>query len=203
MPTIRVLVGIATLISITCAFDVVGYVPEWRFNGLDWEAAAKYTTHLILFSIEAGPDGSLAAMDRFPNADVLKIAREAADRHGTKLLVCVGGNSRSGTLPTLVLDPKQRQTFAKNLADLCAANGLAGVDMNWEYPRRDAEWNGLWQLMSDIRKAIGPDRILTMAMYPGQEAMLSYATINVAQVVDRIHMMSYDSTLFSTYLIHI
>ncbi len=46
-------------------FAVVGYLPEWRYNGLDWEAVSDHLTHLIFFSIEVDSQGSFAAMDRF------------------------------------------------------------------------------------------------------------------------------------------
>ncbi len=45
-------------------FAVVGYLPEWRYGGVDWEAISDHLTHLIFFSIEVDKEGSFAAMDR-------------------------------------------------------------------------------------------------------------------------------------------
>ncbi len=45
-------------------FAVVAYLPEWRYNGVDYEAIADHLTHLIFFSIEVDSQGEFAAMDR-------------------------------------------------------------------------------------------------------------------------------------------
>ena len=33
-------------------FSVVAYLPEWRYDGANWETIFQTVTHLILFSIE-------------------------------------------------------------------------------------------------------------------------------------------------------
>ena len=73
------------------AFAVASYLPEWRYEGANWDTICQYSTHLILFSLEVGPGGEIMALDRLPRADLLKLAREAATRHRTALLICFGG----------------------------------------------------------------------------------------------------------------
>ena len=72
------------------AFAVASYLPEWRYEGANWNTICQYSTHLILFSLEVGPGGEITALDRLPRADLLKLAREAATRHRTALLICFG-----------------------------------------------------------------------------------------------------------------
>ncbi|CAK8999484.1 unnamed protein product [Durusdinium trenchii] len=45
------------LVQRVCAIAVVGYVPDYRFNSIDWRKAVARTTHLILFSVEPKVDG--------------------------------------------------------------------------------------------------------------------------------------------------
>lgn len=146
-------------------FAVVGYVPEYRYGGIDWDAMCKHLTHAIFFSIEVTSEGELAAMDRFPNSDILARAHEAAAKYGTKLLICFGGNSRSGGFGKLVLSPEKRSHFVQNVMKLLDDNSLDGVDLNWEYPQSEAEWNGLFRLINELKTAFKPTgRVLTMAV---------------------------------------
>ena len=72
------------------AFTVASYLSEWRYEGANWDTICQYSTHLILFSLEVGPGGEITALDRLPRADLLELAREAATRHRTALLICFG-----------------------------------------------------------------------------------------------------------------
>jgi len=36
---------------------VAGYLPEWRFEGENWDAMCQTYTHLIIFSLEPSKDG--------------------------------------------------------------------------------------------------------------------------------------------------
>lgn len=89
-----------------------GYLPEWRFESLNWDRVSEHVSHIILFSLEMSPNGQITARDRLPRPEVsivlekvhpsfdyskqiLTRARLAADKHGTRLLLCFGGNGRS------------------------------------------------------------------------------------------------------------
>jgi hypothetical protein len=54
------------------SFAVFGYLPEWRYQTTNYAHVCKYTTHLILFSLEVSITGELAAIDRFPNPYLIK-----------------------------------------------------------------------------------------------------------------------------------
>eukprot|EP00727_Mastigamoeba_balamuthi_P008685 m51a1_g4439 putative chitinase (926) ;mRNA; r:105031-109724 len=188
-------------------FAVVGYVPEWRTAGLDWDGACAGATHLLLFSVEVAADSSLAALDRraaeslsgtrhgdisYPSEEVMAKARAAADRHGTALMLCVGGNSRSGALPQVAVDGARRAALVRSLVDFCEREGLDGVDMNWEYPNGQAQWQGLFALLEELHAELSlKGKVVTMALYPGQERLL--AGTGVERYVDLIHMMAYDN----------
>ena len=81
----------------------------------------------------------------------MKQAREAADRHGGKLLLCFGGNSRTGGFPGMVTSKARRKAFLAALHELLSSRGFDGVDYNWEYPTNEEEWKGLVRLMKESR----------------------------------------------------
>ena len=115
-------------------FVVAGYLPEWRYEGAHWESLAKHLTHLIFFSAEPKPDGTITGLDRLPRPELLKEARKAADDNDLKLLVCFGGNGRSSGFAAMTGSDKSRKKFVENLAKLLEKKKLDGIDYNWEYP---------------------------------------------------------------------
>jgi hypothetical protein len=112
-------------------FAVVAYVPEWRYEGMHWDNLAQTATHILLFSLEPTADGGITALDRLPRPAIFELAREAARRHGSRLLVCFGGNGRSAGFAPMVRAAASRARFVAALVDLCHKHRLDGVDYNW------------------------------------------------------------------------
>lgn len=77
------------------SFSVAGYLPEWRYEGANWDTLTSHLTHLILFSAEPSAEGGIWGLDRIPRRELLEDAKAAAKRNGAKLLLCFGGNGRS------------------------------------------------------------------------------------------------------------
>ena len=195
---------------------VVGYLPEWRYEGANYDVIATHVSHLLFFSLEVLPDGGIGALDRLPSAAILAEARIAADRHGTELLVCFGGNARSAGFSPMVRSDTARARFVANVLALIERLKLDGVDYNWEYPgyefgrgylapsEVDADYAGLIALFRDTRAAFSAHAAesssssrngrltITMAYYPDgkQEALLH--SLRTTEAVDLLHMMSYD-----------
>ena len=40
-------------------FAVVAYLPEWRYEGANWDTICQHVSHLIIFSLEVAPSGAL------------------------------------------------------------------------------------------------------------------------------------------------
>ena len=106
--TVSLLLACVTVINlhvVTAYSDmsIIGYMPEYRHaSNYDYERAfALGLTHVIFFSLEVSTTAPYvpAALDRLPPPDVLKRARAAADKHKGRLLICFGGNSRTGGFP--------------------------------------------------------------------------------------------------------
>jgi len=88
-------------------------------------------------------NGRVSALDRLPSRAELEAARVAAQKHGTKLLLCFGGNGRSDGFAAMVKSKETRRSFLMDVAKLLELNGLHGVDYNWEYPHGKQQWEGL------------------------------------------------------------
>ena len=128
-------------------FAVAAYLPEWRYGGANFNEICKTVTHLIFFSLEPTPTGSITGLDRFPGPDVLADARNK----GCQLIICFGGNGRSGAyrytyksehcvitlsfiaagFSSMTRNDQARVRFVKNVRKLVLKNDLDGVDYNW------------------------------------------------------------------------
>lgn len=182
---------------------VVAYLPEWRYEGANWDTIARTVSHLLLFSLEPDEKGSIVAWDRFPRKELLTLARQASRRHGTKLMICFGGNGRSAGFSRMVRSTKRRARFLRELGRLLESNDLDGVDYNWEYPGYSfrggylpekeiaADYKGLAKLIKETKASFNKTEV-TMAYYPDgkQEELIKKYAIDVH--VDLMHMMSYD-----------
>ena len=116
------------------SFRVFGYLPEWRYEAINWDVVSKHVSHIILFSLEMKSSGAITATDRFPRKQLMAEATAAARKHGSKILLCFGGNGRSAGFSEMVSSKKSRKFFLKSLMKYIEKYSLDGVDYNWEYP---------------------------------------------------------------------
>ncbi|CAK9108423.1 unnamed protein product [Durusdinium trenchii] len=93
---------------------VVAYLPEWRYEGANWETISEHTTHLLLFSLEMTAKGKIVALDRFPRKELYEQVRQATRKHGTALMICFGGNGRSEGFSAMTRKAKNRKRFVKD-----------------------------------------------------------------------------------------
>ena len=190
--------------SLQKTFNVVSYIPEWRFEGLNWNDVSEGSSHVILFSLEMTNRGEILSKDRLPREEVMREARLRTREHGSKLLICFGGNGRSRGFRGVVSRKKRRRKFLSELKSLIETYDFDGVDYNWEYPgyvmgkgymsedgiRNDYE--GFGKLLKETREVLGRDMEITMSYYPDgkQEGLLM--EIEAPKYVDLMHSMAYD-----------
>jgi chitinase len=117
-----------------------------------------------------------------------------------KFLMSVGGWTDSGPFYEMAASDPTRQAFV----DSCAAflrnyPQFDGIDIDWEHPvaggmqpgqPRDAHNYVL--LLAGLRRAIGPDKLLTVAVGAGPRAIepLEYAEMSTS--LDWVNVMTYD-----------
>ena len=118
--------------SFSSPFSVVGYLPEWRYSSANYLDLCSIYSHLILFSAEPTPAGSITGLDRLPSSSLFKTIQESCS--STKLLLCYGGNGRSNGFSKMTAKKESRTRFVRETIELITRLGADGVDLNWEYP---------------------------------------------------------------------
>ena len=179
-------------------FVVAGYLPEWRYEGTDWDTTCAHVTHLIIFSMEVTEDAKLTASDRFPHAHMDAI-QEASRKHGCDLVLSIGGNKRTGGFPTVAKDKALSRKLARTLLYFVRQHNLHGVDFNWEYPNGEEEWRGLHRLLKITRRVFDRHRdetgtrfSISMAYYPDGRQEKILTEFGASAHVDMAHGMAYD-----------
>lgn len=203
IPTVFLLC-LASLVN-SLQMAVVAYLPEWRHEGADWDRICRHVSHLLLFSGEITERGDITSLDRMPRQELMREARRAADKHGTRLMLCLGGNGRSDGFSGMSRSEKNREKFVINLMEVLKKYDLDGVDYNWEYPgyvmgrgyseqeEINKDYQGLAALLRETRDAFGMSgKFVTLAYYPDgkQESLLQ--GIEADRFAHLMHAMSYD-----------
>mmetsp|Transcript_39702 Transcript_39702/g.118129 ORF Transcript_39702/g.118129 Transcript_39702/m.118129 type:complete len:332 (+) Transcript_39702:3-998(+) len=173
-----------------------GHADRYRHNGQYnySQAFAAGLTHVIFFSLEVHPeDLTPAALDRLPPQEILEQARTAAEVHGGKLVMCFGGNARTGGFPKMVLTAETRAKFLLALDELLKEHGFHGVDYNWEYPTSRDEWLGLAALISESRShLLAGTALVTTAFYPDPRQYNIIKHLELHKSCNFLMSMTYD-----------
>jgi chitinase len=172
-------------------FAVIGYLPEYRELNPDW---ARTATDIIYFSAEPRPDGTLDSTrlseDRLTQLLALK------EQYGTRIYISIGGWDRSSGFASVSADPAIRQTFIANTLEFALAHQLDGVDVDWEFPEDEIQFNNSIALLSEMQTALAPHGMIVSVALSAENGF----PLEAYSVVDRIHIMSYDhAPRHSTY----
>lgn len=134
---------------------------------------------------------------RIDNADRLREIAELGSKHkDMKVSLSVGGWG-SGNFSEMAASDSLRNAFADDCRRIVDDYGLAGIDIDWEYPgsdaagisRSDNDRENFTLLMRDLRKALGIKKLLTIAVSAGGE-FIDY--VDILPYVDFINVMTYD-----------
>src|SRR5690606_19715791 len=74
-----------------------------------------------------GPGGT-------PDLSLFNPLRTNCIANGVRLWIAVGGWGLSGNFSGVAADPVKRSNFATSCLNLCTTYGLAGIDIDWEFP---------------------------------------------------------------------
>jgi len=166
-------------------FDVIGYLPEYRLDSIKPDALSG-VTDLIYFGLVPNNNGRLAETP-IPRAALMKLQSIKQQAH-CRLLLSVGGWDRSNGFAELTSSPLTRQLFIRNLVQYCRQNGFHGIDYDWEHPKTQIELSNYVKLITETSNACHPhNMIVTVA-----QAAWQNLGKDVYQVVDRVHLMTYD-----------
>jgi chitinase len=202
--------------AVRATFHVIGYYADWTATRYPLASIpAGKLTHVNYAFGKIGADHRLtwnaaAATEKVYPGD----CSEPGCAHGLfnqitvlkkshphlKFIMSVGGWTDSGPFYEMAATEPSRQAFA----DSCAAflktyPQFDGVDIDWEHPvagglqpglPRDADNYVL--LLAALRRAIGPDKLLTVAVGAGPRAIDPLDHARMAASLDWINVMTYD-----------
>lgn len=120
-------------------YKIIGYVAGWR----DWSADmidAQKLTHInyAFADIVEGKVISYLDNDNY-NFQVLDSLKQV--NPNLKILISVGGWSRSKFFSDAALTEESRELFAESAIDFMKKFDLDGVDLDWEYPGLSGDGN--------------------------------------------------------------
>ncbi|KAI1089227.1 glycoside hydrolase family 18 protein [Rostrohypoxylon terebratum] len=129
-------------------------------------------------------------------------------RPGAKIMVAVGGWGDTAGFDTAARTDENQVRFARNIACMVRDTGADGVDIDWEYPGGNGEdWKKLpnklreWEiaaypkLLAQIRKALGPNKLISAAVPGLPRDMLAFKPETVPSIMeslDFLNVMTYD-----------
>ncbi|WP_156306106.1 glycoside hydrolase family 18 protein [Sphingobacterium endophyticum] len=113
-----------------------------------------------------------------------------------KILLSIGGWT-SGRFSEMAADEKYRMSFAKDCQRIVKEFNLDGIDIDWEYPTSNEagisssadDTDNFTLLMRDIRKEIGPKKLLTLATIADGK-YIDFRAID--KYIDFVNVMMYD-----------
>lgn len=187
------------------SFKIVAYMPGYRDPATIADAKYKMITHLFFAFLNISPtaDGSVVSLTANEQSrfNVLKAKAKANNINfgisvmgAESIFASVAGNATA------------RAKFVANLVNFLKTNDLAGLDMDWEYPRtggvNDTNPNTNFSLLmkelsAELHKA---NKFLSAAITPGVYASSNRHAIapEVYQYVDFFNIMQYDGPGYDT-----
>lgn len=119
-----------------------------------------------------------------------------AAKGDVKVCLSIGGWG-SGRFSEMASTEAGRKAFALDCARVIRQYNLDGIDLDWEYPTSSAagissspeDTENFTLLMKEIRSAIGPDMLLTLASAASAKFIDFEA---ILPVIDWVNVMSYD-----------
>lgn len=169
---------------------LIAYVTSWSNREVDPE----YLTHI---NYAFGHVDSTFDRVRVDNPKRLKSIVQLKKSHPhLKVLLSIGGWG-SGNFSEMAADSALRWSFAQDCAAKVEEFELDGIDIDWEYPTSGVakisyspeDTDNYTLMMRDIRRAIGPEKLLTHATSATGQ-YIDFRAID--QYIDYTNVMAYD-----------
>jgi chitinase len=147
-------------------------------------------THLAQAFVWPLTDGTLNVPANFLYPELV----QAAHAHGVKVIVSMGGGSKSGNFAAMANDPGARSNFVGQLTAFCVKNGYDGADIDWEAPENATDMANFTSLVREIRAAFDaakPHMSLSAAIQPSPRSGKWLDLDQVKNDLDWLGVMTY------------
>jgi GH18 family chitinase len=166
-------------------FRVVGYLPDYRCEIFNPRQAAL-VTDVIYMAAEPKESGELDLRRVKPQH--LALLAKLRKEQGVRTHFALGGWGRCSGYPGVAKNAEARKAFTGNVREYCRAHEFAGVDLDWEFPKDEAEQRDLAELLAELHAGLKEDqRELSIAIAPWQRL-----PPEAWAHLDRVHLMAYD-----------
>lgn len=184
------------------SFKIVAYMPGYRDPATVADAKYKMITHLFFAFLNVNPtgDGSVLPLTATESSRFNTLKTKAAANNVKFGISVMGAES---IFVSIASSPTARANFIKNVVDFANTNGLAGIDIDWEYPRAatgssNSDFTSLMrELSTELHKV---NKFLSAAITPAVYASTNKDAIQaeVYQYVDFFNIMQYDGAGYDT-----
>ncbi|KAI8878202.1 glycoside hydrolase family 18 protein [Backusella circina FSU 941] len=187
------------------------YLPNWLYANypIDKVPYEKYTHLNYAFAILNNPDNLPSFPDDWAVEDGLPKVVKLAHEKNTKVLLSVGGWTGSKRFSPMVSQPESRKKFIDWNLDFIEKYGTDGVDIDWEYPGKQAagcnefapnDADNFLLLLKELREALDKKftdthKEISMAVHVQPFVKGGEPMKNVEAFVpyfDHINLMTYD-----------
>ncbi|MCL2812025.1 MAG: glycosyl hydrolase family 18 protein [Clostridia bacterium] len=173
---------------------ILGYVMDRALPGFTAEDGQKLTHINLAFGVL---DQGLLDMSRLPHITELPRIRDESPHLGVVLSV---GGWGAGGFSNMAKTAQGRKAFAESCARVADQYRLEGIDIDWEYPCVDAaeidadpaDKENFTLLLQALRDALGPERIVSIAVGAGTYFCENTQMDQVARICDYVQLMTYD-----------
>jgi len=143
-------------------------------------------SEVLYFALRIAEDRTLEVEDQ--DRDHLRFLSRIPALYGNSLTACLAGPS--GRFVPAVRNEETRKALVTDLDEVIKTYDLAGVDLDWEFPRNDEEKQLHLEFMKDLREMLSPGgRTLSIAVTRTGTKLLPAESYTIP---DTIHLMTYD-----------
>jgi len=198
---LKLLIALLLLASAVQGQIVKGYFPYYRSMADVSNVQYNKLTDIIYAFAAIDANGNLQIMGPggTPDLSLFNAIRTNCTSNGVRLWVAIGGWGLSGNFSGVAADATKRTTLANACLNLCSTYGLAGIDIDWEFPASGDAAN-YTSMLSDIKSKLGTTYKLSAAL--GGESF-NYSCVAAGHAVgvqaaaftylDYFNIMSYDA----------
>jgi GH18 family chitinase len=140
---------------------VGGYVGSWDINENTKPniiATADKLTHLFYAFADVTAEGEVRLKNN-REGDISFLQSIKAQNPNLKIIVSIGGAKDEGgydeslDFSSVASDPQKLANFTQSTVDFMQNNGFDGIDIDWEFPKKE-ENNDYLQMLGDLRQAV-------------------------------------------------